>query len=304
MEKSKNIKVSNKIKTSVGYKVFNVFNIILMVVLSLIFIVPYLNIVAQAFNTGTDAELGGITIFPREFTFDNFAYIFDNARLIKAIGISVARTILGPLVALFLQYTAAYVLLKKDLPFRKFILWYLTIPMFIGGGLAAEVLIYKELGLSDTFWIYLLVGNFSFYQMVVIRTYLEGISESLLEAARLDGASEFTCLMKIMLPLSLPVIATILVWTMVSHWNNWTHTLYFCTWGEWDTLQFVIHQSTTSGATMDPGSGVTTGADTLTVRPITLQAAQIVVATLPMICIYPFLQKYFVTGITLGGVKE
>ncbi len=309
-------KNSNKIKWSTGYKVFTVFNTVFLILLSCCFILPYINIIAKSLSSPMEVQQGNVTFFPKKFTLNNFTLTLSTPAIWSGALMSVLRTVVGSIVAVFLQYTMAYVLLKKGLPFRSIIVWFLTIPMFIGGGLISEYVIYGELGLRNTFFVYIFPTAFSFYNMVIIRTYLQGIPESLMESARLDGAGEFTILLKIMLPLSLPIIATVMLWCAVSHWNNWTDTLYFISDSKKNhwlrTLQFQLHLLEEEyeafrknyEAALERGDPSVMGNIEVDATGGAMHATQLLITTLPIVCVYPFAQKYFITGIMLGGVKE
>lgn len=303
-------KKKNVGKTSLSRKIFVVCNTTLLILLSFGFLAPYLNILAKSFNAARDTMLGGITFFPRQFTWDNYDVVLKDPNIVSSALVSVARVVSGSLFSLFLQYSVAYALLRKGLPFKKAIVMYFTIPMFIGGGLISEYIVFAKLNLYNNFLVYILPASFSFYNMVIIRTYLQGIPESLLESARLDGAGEFTILLKIMLPLSMPIVATILLWCAVAHWNDWTRTLYFIdnpnlytlqyrlmlAQKEAESLQQMIQNAVESGRPLgDIGSDISGES---------IQAAQTIITTLPIVLTYPFFQRYFVSGVTMGSVKE
>lgn len=300
----------NRIKTSVSRKVFNVCNIIIMILLSITFLAPYINILAKAFNSAKDTMLGGITFYPRVFSLDNFSVVLHDESTWTGAQISVLRVVTGSLLSLLLQYAAAYVLLRKGLPFKRGIIIFLTIPMFVNGGLISEYIIYGKLNIYNTFFVYILPNAFSFYNMVVIRTYLQGIPESLCESARLDGAGEFTILMRIMLPLSMPIVATILLWCAVGHWNDWTTSMYFVRDRSLFTLQYNLQLAAKEAEVLQSmiadaiASGRPLGDISTDISGESIQAAQIIVTTLPILCVYPFVQKYFVSGVMLGSVKE
>ena len=307
-EKIKKKKTVGKI--SVSRWIFVVCNTLFLLLLYFTCIAPYLNILAKSFNSARDTMLGGVTFYPRVFTWDNYDIVLRDPNIIQSTIISVLRVVTGSLFSLFLQYSVAYVLLRKGLRFRKTIVMYFTIPMFINGGLISEYIIYAKLGLYNQFLIYILPASFSFYNMVIIRTYLQGIPESLLESARLDGAGELTILLRIMLPLSMPIVATILLWCAVAHWNDWTRTLYFVDNPELYTLQYRLMLAQKEAESlqqmiqnaMESGRPLgTIGAD---VSGESIQAAQTIITTIPIVLTYPFFQRYFVSGVTMGSVKE
>lgn len=308
MEKIKNSRGVGKL--SLGRKIFIVCNTIFLLLCSFAFLAPYVNILAKSFNAAGDTMLGGVTFYPREFTWDNYDIVLKDPNIGQSAIISLLRVIFGSLFSLFLQYSVAYVLLRKGLPFRGAIVMFFTIPMFIGGGLIAEYIIYAKLNLYNNFLIYILPHSFSFYNMVIIRTYLQGIPESLLESARLDGAGEITILFKIMLPLSMPIVATILLWCAVAHWNDWARTLYFIDNEDLYTLQYrlLLAQKEAEELQKMIQNALETGRPLGTIKGDvsgeSIQAAQTIITTVPIVLTYPFFQRYFVSGVTMGSVKE
>ena len=297
-------------RMSVSRRIFVVCNTVFLLLLSFAFIAPYLNILAKSFNSARDTMLGGVTFYPRVFTLDNYDIVLKDPNIGHSAIISVLRVISGSLFSLFLQYSVAYALLRRGLPFRKAIVMFFTIPMFISGGLISEYIVYAKLGLYNSFLIYVLPASFSFYNMVIIRTYLQGIPESLIESARLDGAGEFTILWKIMLPLSMPIVATILLWCAVAHWNDWARTLYFVDNPDLYTLQYrlMLAKIEADSLTQMIQNALETGRPLGTIDTDisgeSVQAAQTIITTVPIVLTYPFFQRYFVSGVTMGSVKE
>ena len=297
-------------KLSPMRRIFLIVNAILLLLFSFAFLAPYVNILAKSFNSARDTMLGGVSFWPREFTWDNYDIVLKDPNIVQSATISVLRVVSGSLFSLLLQYSVAYVLLRKGLPFRGVIVMFFTIPMFIGGGLIAEYVIYAKLKLYNSFFIYILPMSFSFYNMVIIRAYLQGIPESLMESARLDGAGEFTILWKIMLPLSKPIVATILLWCAVAHWNDWARTLYFVDNPKLYTLQYrlLLAQKEAESLQQMIQNALETGRPLGTIDSDisgeSIQAAQTIITTVPIVLTYPFFQRYFVSGVTMGSVKE
>ena len=303
------IKINHKKPTTTGRKVFLAVNAVFMVLISLTFILPYINILAKAFNVASDTMLGGLAFWPRKWTLDNFAVVFRNSQLWVGLKNSVIRVVAGSLFSLAIEYMTAYALIKKRLRFKKAIIMFFTIPMFISGGLIAQYIYYPIFGIYNTFWVYILPSSFSFYNMVIIRTYMQGIPVSLIESSRLDGASELTILWKIMVPLSTPILATIFLWHAVGAWNDWTTTLYFVEDPSLYTLQYILQLSIKETQSIQQmianalESGKPLGNISMDITAESIQAAQLIVTTLPILCVYPFLQKYFMSGVMIGSVK-
>lgn len=296
-------------KKSIGERIFNIVNILLMLLMCVIMIYPYLNQLAISLNDGNDTMMGGITIFPRKFTWINYATIFGNADLLKSTAVTVTVVILSTLLTLVVTTGAAYAISKKYLPFRNFFIWFLLIPSYISAGIIPTFILYRYLGLLNSIWVYILPCAFVFYNLIIVRTFLSGIPSALEESARLEGANDIQILYKIILPLCLPVLATVALWTMVAAWNNWTSTLYYVNEKELYTLQYVIMQIIKQSEVvqkMTADAALVGGGTQINARPTSesVKAAAIIFSTLPIICVYPFLQKYFVTGVTLGAVKD
>jgi len=301
-----------RIKKSRSYIVFLIVNTLLMIAAGFVFIGPYLNVMAQAFNVGSDTALGGVWLWPRQWTIENIMVVLGHEDFIQSLLVSVARVISGSFLQLIITYFAAYAFLRKGLRGRKIILLFLIIPMFFNAGLLPTFIFYSDIGLRNNFLVYILPFGFNFFNMAIIRTYLMGIPISLRESARIDGASEFKILFKIMFPLSMPIIATILLWNAVFHWNDWTTTLYFIGAGRRDlftlqyNLQMVINQADRIGELINAAiaAGRPIGDISHLIPGESIIAAQLIVTTLPIILVYPFLQKYFIQGVMIGSVKE
>ena len=294
-------------KESFSRKVFNVFNVGIILFLCVIMLYPYLNQLAIAFNESVDTSLGGITIWPRVPTLANFKKVLTNDQITNGATISVLRTVIGTVLAVAVQYSAAFALSDKKLKGRKAINWYLIIPSYIGAGSIPTYILFRYLGLFNNFLVYILPGLFVFYNMMIIRSYLEGLPDSLEEAAKIDGASEFVIMLKVIFPLSLPVVATVTLWEAVGHWNNWTSTLYYVTKPNLYTLQYVmmqiIKQSESVNSIAQANEGAVSVETQIMTSPESIKSAVLIVATVPILVVYPFLQKYFIGGVTLGAVK-
>lgn len=297
-----------KIKESKGYRVFCVINVILMTALGIVMIFPYLNTLAKAFNQAADSARGGITIFPRVPTLENFKTVLTANGIGRAAAVSVTRVVISVVLSIMVQFGAAYALTTK-FPGKKFFNLMYSIPMFISAGLVPTYVLISKIGLLNNFWVYILPGLFSFYNVVIIRTFIQStIPQSLFESAKIDGADEFKIFFRIVLPLSTPILATIALWVMVGQWNDWTSTLYYIRKSSLFTLQYIMMQLVKESeriqqmiqAAIEAGESVD-----IVARPTSdsIIAAQVIVTTVPIICVYPFLQKYFVKGIMMGSVK-
>ena len=284
--------------------VFYIFNAIFMIAFVVITLYPVLNTLAISFNDGTDAVRGGIHLLPRKFTLHNFAVVFRSQNMVQAAIVTVGRTVIGTLLALILNALLAYIVSRKDFLFKSELSLFWVITMYVNGGMIPTFVLYKSLGLTNSFWVYVVPGMVSAWNMLVLRTYMHGLPDSLEESAQLDGAGYWTVFTKIISPLCKPVYATIALFVAVYQWNSWFDSmLYNRLADEHTTLQYelmkllssVMQQSTSAEAAKNSAA---------TVTPVTIRAAATVVTMLPIICLYPFLQRYFVTGLTIGGVKE
>lgn len=296
-------------KRSVPEKIFNVFNIGIMISTSIIFLYPYINQLAISLNEGQDTGYGGITIYPRVFTLDNYMTVFGNDLFFQSFMISILRVIIGTAVGIFITLTAAYALSKKRLPGKNFFITMLIIPMFINGGIIPKFVLYRHLDLINSFWVYIWPSAYAFYNMIIMRTYLSSLPDSLEESAMIDGANPIQILIKIYIPLSMPVIATISLWLAVMHWNDWTTTLLFVTSKKYHTLQYILYRIFKEAELimqMAVEKAMEGEADSIAgvVTPESVKASTLIVSTLPIVVLYPFLQKYFVKGVMIGAIKE
>ena len=300
MEKVK----SSKIKTSAWDKVFVICNTLFMILFVIITLYPVLNTLAISFNDGTDALRGGIYLWPRKWTLKNYITVLQKQNLITGAYITVARTVLGTLLALAANAILAFIVSRKNFLFKQELSLFWVITMYVNGGMIPTFLLYRGLHLTNSFWVYVIPGMFSAFNMLVIRTYMTGIPDSLEESAQLDGAGYTTIFVKIISPLCKPVYATVALFVAVGQWNSWFDAmLYNRMSSHLTTLQYelmkllssVTNQGTSAEA-MKNAAG--------TVTPTSVRAAATILTMLPIICLYPFLQRYFVTGLTIGGVKE
>ena len=301
-----NIEKKNKHrkKSSTADIAFTVFNSIFMILFVVITLYPVINTLAISLNDGTDALKGGIYLLPRKFTFKNYTTVLQKNNLITGAFITVARTIIGTVTALVMNAILAFIVSRPRFMFRKQLSLFWVITMYVNGGLIPTFILFKNLGLTNSFWVYIVPGMISAFNMLVIRTYMNGLPDSLVESAQLDGAGYTTIFIKIISPLCKPVYATVALFVAVGQWNSWFDAmLYNRMSGEYTTLQNelmkVLSSVTQTGATAESMKNAV-GA----VTPASVRAAATIITMLPIICIYPFLQKYFVTGLTLGGVKE
>lgn len=294
-----------RMKQSAGGVVFDVIIAVFMILFVIITLYPVLNTVAVSFNDGIDAVRGGIHLIPRKFTLDNYSTVLHKQNMIQGAIVTVMRTILGTIIALAANAILAFIVSRKNFMFRSQLSLFWVITMYVNGGMVPVLLLYKNMHLTNSFWVYVVPGAVSAFNMLVIRTYMEGIPDSLEESAKLDGAGYWIIFMKIISPLCKPVYATVALFVAVYQWNSWFDAmLYNRMKPEYTTLQYELMKLLSS--VMQQSGSATTASSTAVaaVTPTSVRAAATVVTMLPIICLYPFLQRYFVTGLTLGGVKE
>ncbi len=294
----------NKIKHTFGDRVLSFIIALFMIAFVIITLYPVLNTVAISFNDGIDAVRGGIYLWPRKFAIKNYTTVLGMQNLVIGAKITVARTVIGTVSALVVNALLAYVVSRKRFMFKRELSLFWVITMYVNGGMIPTFMLYRNLGLTNSFWVYVVPGMISAWNMLVIRTYMTGLPDSLEESAQLDGAGYWTIFVKIISPLCKPVYATIALFVAVAQWNSWFDAmLYNRMKTEYTTLQYEL-MKLLSSVMQQSGSAASAKYSTAAVTPITIRAAATVVTMLPIICLYPFLQRYFVTGLTIGGVKE
>lgn len=292
------------IKHSLEDKVISVVIGLFMVCFVTVTLYPVINTVAISFNEGIDAVRGGIYLWPRKFTLKNYDTVLSMQNLITGAKVTVARTVIGTFSSLAVSALLAYVVSRKRFMFKTQLSLFWVITMYVNGGMIPVFLLYRSLHLTNSFWVYIVPSMISAWNMLVIRTYMNGLPDSLEESAQLDGAGYMTIFVKIISPLCKPVYATVALFVAVGHWNSWFDAmLYNRMKTEYTTLQYEL-MKLLSSVMQQSGSADSAKYNSASVTPVTIRAAATVVTMLPIICLYPFLQRYFVTGLTIGGVKE
>ncbi|MFR7974122.1 MAG: carbohydrate ABC transporter permease [Lacrimispora saccharolytica] len=296
-----------KYKRTVGGELFTIFNAIFMIAFVVITLYPVLNTLAVSFNDGTDALRGGIYLWSRKWSLQNYSTVLQKDNLITGAYISVARTVLGTVFGLAANALLAFIVSRKKFLFKSQLSLFWVITMYVNGGMIPVFLVYKGLGLTNSFWVYVIPGMLSAFNMLVMRTYMLGISDSLEESAQLDGAGYMTIFIKIISPLCKPVYATVALFIAVGQWNSWFDAmLYNRMSDQYTTMQYelmkLLSSVTNQGATAETMQNAVEAAGAVT--PTSIRAAATIITMLPIVCLYPFLQRYFVAGLTIGGVKE
>ena len=294
-----------KMKTSGADKAFTVINTIIMTLFLIITLYPILNTLAVSFNDGIDSARGGIHFWPRIFSISNYKAVLRRPGIYQGALITVARTVIGTLSSLAVNALLAYIVSRKRFLFRNQLSLFWVVTMYVNGGMIPTLVLFKNLKLTGTFWVYVIPGMVSAFNMLVMRTYMNGLPDALEEAAQIDGAGYMKVFVRIISPLCKPVYATIALFIAVYHWNAWFDTMLYNrnktknTTLQWELMKLLTSAISQTGGSANPGS---TKSDAIT--PIAIRAAATILTALPILCLYPFLQRYFVSGVTIGGVKE
>ena len=288
-------------------KVLNAFNMVIMVLVFILTVYPFYYVLVMSFNDGYDAMAGGIYLWPRKFSLENYSEFLTDQKWIAAIFVSISRTLLGTVLGVFFTCLVAYAMSFEDLKLRKVYYGIMIVCMYFSGGLIPYYLVIRELGLLNTFWVYVIPGMFSIYNMILAISFFQSMPKTLYESAYLNGANDLLIYVRIVLPLSKPLLATLALFVAVGQWNSWMDTAFYCTGqNNLRTLAFLLRDVIVSNETgamrMQSMTSVAAGK----MKPTTsrsIQMAAMIVSVLPILCVYPFLQKYFVSGIMLGAVK-
>jgi len=274
--------------------------ILLAVVLVTLY--PFYYILLITFNEGTDTAAGGMYLWPRHFTLSNYSYFLQDPKWIEAFGISALRTVAGTLLGILFTSLVAYGLSKRDLIFRSGYFLAVVIAMNFSGGLIAFYIVLRSLGLINHFAVYIVPGMLNLFFLLIAISFFREIPEELGESARIDGASELRIFIRILLPVSMPLLATMSLFLGSGQWNAWLDSAYFVQNEGLRTLTYRMMQ--VINQTMAPSGDAQTAAMSRTsVTPFSVQATAMVVSIVPILGVYPFLQKHFVSGMMLGSVK-
>ena len=287
----------------------DVFIYVCLIVLCVVTLYPFLNTLAYSFNDSIDSVKGGIYLWPRVWTLSNYQKILvGNPLIARAIFNSAARAVLGGVLSVFATLCVSYVLSRKEFFLRKVLTPFLVFTMYFSGGMIPSFILMRNLGLINNFLVYLLPTMLGAYNVMVMRSFMDNLPDSFVEAARIDGASEYSILFKIIFPLSLPAVATIALFVVVSQWNSWFDTMLYCSSSaNLTTLQYELQKLLTSASNLSStgasDAALANSSNTVVVTPASIRNAMTIIAVVPILFIYPFLQKYFVKGLTIGGVK-
>lgn len=309
MSKAKEVQGNRKLFRSTSDKIFDTVNVILMILLMIVTLYPFINMFALSFNDAKDSIKGGIYVWPREWTWANYKYILNSSDIYWATLISALRTIIGTVTSVFFTAMVAYTVSRSEYRLRKFVNITFIFTMYFSGGLIPTYLLIRDLHMINSFSVYIIPGLIGVFNMIVIRSFIEGLPDGIIESAKMDGAGDFTTFMKIILPLTVPALATVSLFVAVYQWNSWFDVfLYNSSNIKLSTLQYELMKilsTSNTAASQSSAADAFAGAQgtQAAVTPTSIRATMTIVASLPIIMVYPFLQKYFVQGMTVGSVK-
>ncbi|TCZ78193.1 carbohydrate ABC transporter permease [Paenibacillus albiflavus] len=284
-----------------GDTLFRSINGILLILVATVTLVPFIYVAAVSVSPIEQVMRGGLILWPEKFTWDSYSIIFSNAHFTQALWMTVLITLVGTGTNLVMTVLFAYPLSKTRLKGRRVILFLVLFTMLFSGGMIPSYLVMKWLGLLNSFWSVIMPGAISAFNLIILKNFFQGIPEALEESARIDGCSNIGVLLKIVLPLSMPALATFTLFYSVGHWNQFFQSIIYVTDSNLWPIQVILRQMIIEGSTEDFKAAIAN--ESIQVVPLTIKMAAIIVATVPILCIYPFLQKHFAKGVMLGSVK-
>ncbi|MDD7413704.1 MAG: carbohydrate ABC transporter permease [Eubacteriales bacterium] len=283
-----------------GERIFNVINIIIVTLVGLLCLAPFIHVIAKSFSGNMPLVLKKVYFWPKEFQLDNYSFVLSNKQYLVSMKNSVIITVCGTVLSMVITFLTAFVFTRQNLPFQKLYVGLFIFTMFFGGGIIPTYLLFSSVGLLDTYAVLILPGGVGVFNIILMRNFMESISPSLEESARIDGASNMVILFKIILPLSIPAIATISLFFAVGKWNAYFNAVIYTTRKDLMPIQLYLRnilQNLDLLAEEDPEQLAYVSTEGV-------RASTTISAILPILCVYPFLQKYFVGGMMIGAVKE
>lgn len=288
--------------TSVGNRIFDAFLYVFLTFFCVTIIYPFLHLLALSFNEGMDAIRGGIGVWPRTFTLENYSLVFQDQGLLNAAFMTVMRTLTGTCVEVLFTAGVAYCFTKKLVGYKLYMALYL-IPMYWTAGIIPTYLVYRELGILNSFLIYILPNLAFGYNIIIMRTNFKTIPPALEESAEIDGASALRIFVQIIIPLSGPVLATIGLFAAVFQWNSWFDTMMYTQSESLETMSSLLAQMLMEQQSSYVGTAIVAKRATA-LTPEVLRAAMTIITTVPILFVYPFVQRFLISGVMIGSVKE
>jgi len=303
------LKVFHLHRRTTGDVVFDIINTIIMIFLIIVTLYPFWNTLVYSLNSPVDSLRGGLYLWPRQFTFSNYSLILSEENVYWASVVSILRALTGSVANVLCTVIIGYALSQKSFVLNKFYSYLFVFSMYFSGGLIPGYFLMRDLHLINNFLVYILPATVSAWNIMVVRSYISELPKGLIESAKIDGASEFRIIFSIIFPLSMPVVACILLFVAVGQWNSWFDTMLYC--GNNQSLstlayelQKVLQTSQSLSTQSSQAQALIPAAMRNIVTPQSVRATMTIITIVPIMCVYPFLQKYFVNGLTLGGVKE
>ncbi|MFD1955346.1 carbohydrate ABC transporter permease [Paenibacillus thailandensis] len=289
-------------RTAVSNRLFNGVNTALVIVFSLLCLAPFLHVLAVSLSSNNPILSGKVLLWPVDVSFEAFKRVLSDPGMLRSLAFTAMLTAIYTALCMIMTTIAAYPLTKSGLPGRKAVMLLIVFTMFFSGGIIPEYILIKELGLTNTIWSLILPSLINPFNMVIMISFFESLPRSLEEAAEIDGCSHFGIMIRILLPLSMPVIAALSLFYAVGRWNGFMDSLFYITDPDMYPLQLKLYQLVMNNMANDIMQ--MEGFRMVELLPESLKAASIVFSTLPILLVYPWLQRYFVSGIMLGAVKE
>lgn len=288
---------------STGDKAFNLINNFILIIFGILVVYPFWHLLVLSFSTAAYSNMPGLKLFPPQVTLESYLHVFRDDTILNAYIVTITRTVLGVVISVIFSVAAAYALSKEAMPFRNTIYWLFIFSLFFSGGLIPTYILFRSLHLTNTIWALVLPELISAFSILVIKGYMVSIPDSLEESALMDGANEFRMLFSIIIPLCMPIIATVALWNAVYHWNDWFTAMFFVTEPKLAVLQVVLRR-----VLVEDNVGTLMSISTKLSRrklytPESIKAATTIASIGPIIFIYPYAQKFFISGIYSGSVK-
>lgn len=293
--------VNNKKKPASDF-FLDIFKVLFLALVVIVCVYPFWNIFIISINDATDAMRGGLYFLPRKLSFASYKDILTRSTFMHSILVTLARTLIGTPLAVLVTTALAYVLSRKEMLWKKPITLIFIFTMYFGGGLVPYYMVLKNLGMLDHFIVYIFPNLVSVYNMILVRNYIEGMPDAIFESAKIDGANDLVVFFKMILPLSKPIIMTIALFVAIMHWNSWFDAYLYTNSQNLKVMQSILVEILNQYQTAGANQAANRAASNIT--PDSIRMAATMVATIPIIMVYPFIQKYFVKGIMLGSVKS
>ncbi len=297
---------SNRIRATRSDRIFDTVNILIMVAILIVIIYPLWFVVIASFSNSQLVTTGKVLILPKDFHLQAYRKVFSDNRIMTGYRNTILYTFAGTLLNVIFTMSLAYPLSRRDFVGRNFLMGIMSVTMFFSGGLIPTYLVYKQLGIVNTFWVMILPGLISVYNCILMRTFIQGLPYDLQEAAMIDGCGNIGILLKVVLPLCKPIIAVMVIYYGVSHWNSYFNALVYLSKKELKPLALILREilvtNTTTASDMESAGGAESQMEMQRIAE-SIKYSVIIVSTFPMLCLYPFVQKYFAKGVMLGAIK-